>query len=360
MNISLAYLVQKTLLHSRWESIFSVKMLKRDVNVALHNLLGLFVPLALSSIWTVENVLAAPQPNAVSHAVVQLQGLDVPVPRVKGTATVPLKVLEKSLVYTTPVMVGKLAKPFLIDTGASTTLLSADLVTTLKLPGRSVPGNRLASAVAGKECASMKATLHELPLLTLGGVEIRGVNGLRFETATVPEGLAGVMGMDILQLFDLSFNPKAKTLNFAPPSVLPTAASATAISLQKKLGVFLAKLTLNGQGPFTLLLDTGADSTFISGAIAQRLNLLNRQPAQILGFCGLEPAEKSLLTSVKLRQYEQKNLEAIVVSSPILKLLGVDGILGQNFLSHYQQQWRFTPSTINGTKADGSLLLSTP
>lgn len=336
-----------------------MKMLKRDVNVALHNWLGLCLRLALiSSVWAVEHALAAPIPNAVSHAVVQLQGLDVPVPRVKGTATLPLKVLEKSQVYTTPITVGKLTKPFLIDTGASTTLLSADLVTTLKLPGRAVPSDRLASAVAGKECASMKATLHELPLLTLGSVEIRGVNGLRFETAAVPDGLAGVMGMDILKQFDLSFNPKVKTLNLAPPSVLPPTSTAAAIPLQKKLGVFLATLTFNGQGPFTVLLDTGADSTFISGAIAQRLNLSNRQPAQILGFCGLEPAERSQLASVKLRQHEQKDIEAIIVSSPILKLLGVDGILGQNFLSRYQQQWRFTPSTLNGTKADGSLLLS--
>ncbi len=290
----------------------------------------------------------------------QLQGLGIPVPRVKGTATVPLKMLERSQVYTTPVMVDKLTKPFLIDTGASTTLLSADLVTTLKLPGRVVPGDRLASAVAGKECTSMEATLYELPLLTLGSVEIRGVSGLHFETAAVPDGLAGVMGMDILQQFDLNVNPKSKTLNLAPPSILPATSATAAIALQKKLGVFLAKLTLNGQGPFTVLLDTGADSTFISGAIAQRLNLSNRQPAQILGFCGLEPAERSLLASVKLQQHEQKKLEAIIVSSPILKLLGVDGILGQNFLSQYQQKWRFTPSTINGIKSDGSLVLSAP
>jgi predicted aspartyl protease len=306
-----------------------------------------------------EKTIARPNSNAVTHAVVQLQGLDVPVPKVKGAATVPLKVLDKSQVYSATVMVGKLPRQFLVDTGASTTLLSAELVTTLKLPpGRVVPSDRLASAVAGKECASMKATLHELPLLTFQGLEIQGVNGLRFETAAVPDGLSGVMGMDILHLFDLHIKPKAKTLEFAAPSVLPASDAAKAIPLQKKLGVFLAKLTLNGQGPFTMLLDTGADSTFISGAIAQRLNLSNRQPAQILGFCGLEPAEKSQLASVKIKQYEQKKLETIIVSSPILKLLGVDGILGQNFLSNYQQQWRFTPSTINGTKADGSLLLN--
>jgi hypothetical protein len=72
----------------------------------------------------------------------------------------------------------------------------------------------------------------------------------------------------------------------------------------------------------------------------------------------LEPAERSRLTSVKLGQQEQTGVEAIILSSPILKLLGVDGILGQNFLSHYQQHWRFTPFAKNGAKADGSLLLS--
>jgi predicted aspartyl protease len=337
-------------------------MIKHDATVILRNASWLGVLAVLCSSWNINTgrsqLMAMPRFNAVTHAVVQLQGLNVPIPQVKGTATVPLKVLEKSQVYFTTVIVDKLPKQFLIDTGASTSLLSAELVTTLKLPGRPVPSDRLASAVAGKECASMKATLHELPLLTLGALEVRGLNGLRFETAAVPDGLSGVMGMDVLSQFDLTFKPKAKTLEFAPPSALPTASYGAAIPLQKKLGVFLAKLTLNGQGPFTMLLDTGADSTFISGAIAQRLNLSNRQPAQILGFCGLEPAEKSQIASVKLQQYEQKKLETIVVSSPILKLLGIDGILGQNFLSNYQQQWRFTPSIINGTKADGSLLLS--
>jgi predicted aspartyl protease len=300
------------------------------------------------------------QAAANTHAIVQLQGLDVPAPRVKGTATVPLKVLEKTQVYTATVRVGNLPRQFLIDTGASTTLLSAGIVNELKLPGRAVSKEKLSSAVAGNECASMSATLHELPLLTLQSLEIRGVNGLRFEKATVPDGLAGAMGMDILRQFDLKFNPQAKTLGFLSASVLPTASSAAAIPLQKKLGVFLGKLTLNGQGPFTFLLDTGADSTFISQAIAQQLALSNRQPMQVLGFCGLESAERSQLASTKLQQHEQKNIEAIILSSPILKLLGVDGILGQNFLSKYQQYWRFTTSTLNGAKADGSLLLSPP
>jgi predicted aspartyl protease len=296
------------------------------------------------------------------HAIVQLQGLDVPKPQVKGSGTLTLKVLDRTQVFTTVGMLGELPGRFLIDTGASTTMLSAQVVEDLKLTGRPVPSDRLSSAVAGKECSSMKATLHELPNLKLESVNITGINALQFETTTIPDGLSGVMGMDILSNFDLQFNPKALTLQLTSPSPLPQESSGTTIPLQRKLGVFLAKLTLNGQGPFTMLLDTGADSTFISKPVAQKLKLdaKQRQPMQILGFCGLEPAERSRLTSVKLGQQEQTGVEAIILSSPILKLLGVDGILGQNFLSHYQQHWRFTPFAKNGAKADGSLLLSGP
>jgi predicted aspartyl protease len=353
-----------TLLYSRQGKInFSIKQLKHRVALPFCrgvSCLCVMTTLGSGRIFDFSPVTAAPKPLTTTHAIVQLQGLAVPLPHVKGTATVPLKVLEKTQVYSATVMLGKLPKQFLIDTGASSTLLSTDIVTSLKLPGRVVPAERLSSAVAGKDCASMKATLHELPPLTLESVEIRGLNGLRFEKAAVPDGLSGVVGMDILQQFDLKFNPKAKTLDLSQTSTLPAESYPTAIPLQKKLGVFLAKLTLNGQGPFTVLLDTGADSTFISEAIAQRLNLTNRQPIQVLGFCGLEPAEKSQLASVKLQQHEQKKIEAIILSSPILKLLGVDGILGQNFLSKYQQHWRFTPFTLKGSKADGSLLLSPP
>lgn len=297
------------------------------------------------------------------RAIVQLQGLDVPKPRVKGSGTLTLKVLEQTQVFTTVGMLGTLPGRYLIDTGASTTMLSAQVVEDLKLKGRAVPSDRLSSAVAGKGCSSMKATLHELPDLKLESTNISGANALRFETTTIPDGLSGVIGMDILNNFDLQFNPQALTLQLTSPSSLSTENFDTAIPLQRKLGVFLAKLTLDGQGPFTMLLDTGADSTFISQSVAQKLklNAKQRQPMQILGFCGLEPAERSRLTSVKLGQQEQKGVEAIIIlSSPILKLLGVDGILGQNFLSYYQQHWRFTPFSKNGVKADGSLLLSAP
>ncbi len=296
------------------------------------------------------------------HAIVQLKGLDVPRPRVKGTATMPLKVLDQTQVFTTVGFLGKLPGRFLIDTGASTTLLSAETVQDLKLQGKPVPSDRLTSAVAGNECPTMSASLYQLPPLKLQSVEVQGASALQFQKTMIPDGLSGVMGIDILGQFDLHLNPKALTLKLSPPSSLPQGSTAIAIPLQRKLGVFLAKLNINGQGPFTMLLDTGADSTFISQGLAQKLQLdpKTRQPMKILGFCGLEPAERSRLATVKLQQHEQKDLEAIILSSPILKLLGVDGILGQNFLYKYQQYWRFTPFSKGDLKSDGSLLLTPP
>jgi predicted aspartyl protease len=328
-----------------------------------YGLLGISSAWIFGIVWTVPSLVDVQLPTVSSlsiAAIVQLKGLNVPPPKVKGSATLPLSVLAQAQVFTAVALFGKLPGRFLIDTGASTTMLSEELVKDLQLKGRAVSADQLSSAVAGNECSSMNATIHQLPPMKLQSVEVQGLSGLKFEKTAIPEGLSGVLGMDALRRFDLQLNPNALTLKLSPPSTLPQSSSDLAVPLQGKLGVFLAKLTLNGQGPFTMLLDTGADSTFISETTAQRLKLdaKNREPIQIQGFCGLEPAVRSRLASIALYQHEQKNLEAIVLSSSILKRLGVDGILGQNFFRHYQQHWRFTPSLVRSSKASGSLMLS--
>jgi predicted aspartyl protease len=325
-----------------------------------YGVLGISGAWVLGGIWTVPNLVRAQSRSESVAAIVQLKGLDVPSPKVKGSAILPLTNLEQAQVFTAIALFGKLPERFLIDTGASTTMLSEELVKDLQLKGRAVSAEQLSSAVAGNGCSSMNATLHQLPTMKLQSVEVKGLSGLKFEKTVIPEGLSGVLGMDVFRHFDLQLNPKALTLKLSPPSTLPQASSDVAVPLQGKLGVFLAKLTLNDQGPFTVLLDTGADSTFISESVAQRIQLdrTKQEAIQIQGFCGLEPAVRSHLASVKLYQHEQKNLEAIVLSSSILKLLGVDGILGQNFFRHYQQHWRFTPAVVRRSKASGSLMLS--
>jgi predicted aspartyl protease len=106
------------------------------------------------------------------------------------------------------------------------------------------------------------------------------------------------------------------------------------------------------------LLDTGADSVFISQAVAKQLKLeaVPRQALQVSGFCGLEAAERINLSRVELGRHHQTNLEGIILSSPMLSQMEVDGILGQEFFNHYQQHWRF--SRVDSPQAAGSLLLT--
>jgi predicted aspartyl protease len=324
------------------------------------------IALSIASGWGSFNSFGdrvqAQPPSAKNQAIVQLQGMDVPPPQVEGQAKLPFSLLKQSKVYAVDGKLNTLEGRFLVDTGASTTLISETAINQLKLPGKEVPQRLLSFAMAGNQCAQISATLHTLPTLQFQTILIRGASGLRFKAKELPDQLTGILGMDILKYFDLQVDPPTRKLDLTPATKLPAPLAPIAIPLDKRKGVFLANIQLGNQGPFSMLLDTGAGSTFISQQVAQRLNLdkASRQPQPIEGFCGLEQAERSQMPSLKIGPHQQQNVEAIILSSSILKLLGVDGILGQNVFENYRQYWRFTPTTLQGKKADGSLVLSAP
>ncbi|NJK37318.1 MAG: clan AA aspartic protease [Oscillatoriales cyanobacterium RM2_1_1] len=312
--------------------------------------------------------------SAPLGAIVQLQGLDLSPPQTRGEAWVDLGILPGSQVFVLNLQVGSASGEFLLDTGASTTLVSPALVQELKLSGKPVPGDRLTSAVAGEDCPDMGAVVHQLPTLSLDQLQIEALSALEFSSTLIPEGLAGVLGMDALRYFDLSLNPQTQELEILSPRPLSAIALDQGVSLQSRLGVLLAQVKINGQGPFTFLLDTGADTIFISPQLADQLQLdpETLRPIQVQGFCGLEQAQQSTLNQVELYSkvdtYQQTNLEVVILSSPsVLDLLKIDGILGQSFLNAYEQYWHFIlePNPGSGSGANsqefrGSLFLNTP
>jgi len=292
------------------------------------------------------------------NAIVRLEGLNLPNPKTIGQATIPLKLLEGSQVFTLKLNIGGKFGSFLLDTGASTTMIATTLVQELGLKGEPISNQSLAYAVAGDDCPNMNAILHHLPPLIINQVRVEELRGLEFSTTVIPEELSGVLGIDFLRNFDLQLNPKTRQLKLLNPSPLPAESVVEAIPLQSRLGVMLTTVNINGKGPFTFLLDTGADTIFISKQLANqiKLNNSNRQQIQVQGFCGLEDAEVSRLEKVTIHGYEQNNLEAVILSSPVLDLLQIDGIIGQSFLNKYQQYWRFNSPAKSGD-FEGSLLL---
>jgi predicted aspartyl protease len=294
------------------------------------------------------------------QAIVPLQDLQIPPAIVTGETTIHLQRLNNSRVFTVPLKVGNFSGNFLFDTGASTTMVSSALVQELDLMGTPISSEKLTSAVAGDDCEDMSAILHPLPPIKINQVEVKKLQALEFTNTIIPQNLSGVLGMDVLRHFDLKINPQTQQLQLLTPTSLPSHPQKDAINLQNKLGVMLAAVKINNQDNFTFMLDTGADLIFISQGLAQQLNLdkTEFQAIQVQGFCGLEDAYYSVLEQVAINQFKQENLGVVILNSPsVLDLLGVDGILGQNFLEFYQQHWRFS-SNANPDEFSGSLILT--
>ncbi len=310
-------------------------------------------------------------------AIVQLQDLDLPDPIVSGNTTVPLGVLQESRgVYTVNLEIDtsqlnvsgvdalerSVGEPntvsgrFLLDTGASTTLLSAPLRQTLGISGTPVNSDRLSYAVAGKNCPEMTAHRLTLPPLQIAESRVSQLQVLQFDQTLIPEGADGVLGMDVLDQFQFTIDPEQRRLRLRLPSKLPSesfqllglADRLRAIPLEARSGVMLAQIKLEDQGPFTMLLDTGADGTFIAKDVANQLQLQARKPIKMLGFCGLEDAEMARLDRVSLQNHSQTGLDAVITDSSILSTLKIDGVLGQNFLNHYRQHWHLSGEENSG------------
>ncbi len=306
-----------------------------------------------------QNIVIFPRKNRSIGAIVELEGLNLPRPKVTGEATIPLEFLDGGKAFTLKVTLGEKSGDFLLDTGASTSIIATEKIKELELIGEPVPPELLTYAVAGDECPEMKANLHPLPVLKIDNVKVENLTGLEFTTTVMPDGLSGVLGMDILSNFDVEINPQTQELRLLPPTEIPAKNINDIIPLKSKLGVMLAEVEINGNGPFIFMLDTGAESIFISQKLAGQLKIsaAERQPIRVQGFCGIEMAEYASLAKVKMGNYELKNLETVILYSPVLKLLEVDGILGQNFLNNYQQYWRFNQNKPEKFPAEGSLLL---
>lgn len=287
---------------------------------------------------------------------VRLTGISLPRPSAQGQATVKLQPLSNSQVFTVPVIIGGKSQQFLLDTGASNSMVESQIAQQLGLTGTPIPSDLLAYMVVGDSCSEVKAVLHELPPIGVDAAQVQGMRGVGLPQPSLPGNVAGVLGLDFLSGFDVVLNPKTLQLKLLPPSTL----SPDAIPLQGKLGVMTAQVKINGQGPFTFLVDTGADRVVVSTRLAQQLSLkaTSAEPIQVRGFCGTTSSQPTKLTQLSLQQHQATNLDAVILKGGVLDLLQIDGIVGQNFLNRYQQHWRFGQSNELGFPENASLTLS--
>lgn len=96
---------------------------------------------------------------------------------------------------------------------------------------------------------------------------------------------------------------------------------------------------INGEGPFRLVLDTGAPITFINRRVAVKLGLMKPDAAK-------QPAMLGMGGQVKVRSLEVGSVKAedvpvMILDHPIVEMIGqveggIDGIVGYTFWARYR------------------------
>ncbi len=332
-----------------------VKKLSNPQQPSLEELQAASTECTLEVIMLSPNGTINPDAEELMKLLLTTAGATMPSTSSQGQASISLQRVPNSRLFSIPVTVGGQTRSFLLDTGASNSILDSQIARELNLTGTPISPQLLSYFVVGDDCSNVRANLHYLPPLTVDRATVEGMNGMGMERASIPGSFSGVLGLDFLKGFDVVLDPQSLQLQLLPPS--PDVAGA--IPLIGRFGVAIARVKINGKGPFLFLLDTGADLMVVSQGLATQLSLntSTAETVEVRGFCGLETAKKTILERVALQQHEASNLEAVIINSEVLQLLGVDGIVGQNFLSRYRQHWRFGETNVLGFPEDGSLLL---
>ncbi|MEO0949364.1 MAG: retropepsin-like aspartic protease, partial [Cyanobacteria bacterium J06641_5] len=275
-----------------------------------------------------------PDASTRLETLVTAAGLELPTAQSRGSATADLSLIPESNLFALDVTIQEQSLNFLLDTGASNSLLEATALARLDLAGTPVPPQLLEYLVVGDECDRLQAQIVNLPAISVQTAQVSGITSIGLAQSPVFDTTEadGVLGLDFLQGFDTTIDPAARQLHLAPPS----GPNPDAIPLEGRLGVMVTAVYVNGQGPYQFLLDTGASRSVISPTVARSAQIPTGSPVEIQGFCGPETGSQARLDRLRIEDFAATDLDALILESEVLQLLGVDGIVGQNFLSRYR------------------------
>jgi hypothetical protein len=120
-----------------------------------------------------------------------------------------------------------------------------------------------------------------------------------------------------------------------PPEVTPrlSPTGVTKISFTPGSPV-LVSAKINGSGPITLILDTGADRTMVAPSALSRLGISfeNALRGVVRGVTGASYAEAVWVNSVEI---EEAQVGPLLIIAHDADLKGADGLLGRDFLANF-------------------------
>jgi predicted aspartyl protease len=230
---------------------------------------------------------------------------------------------------------------FILDTGASTSLLTPSLAEKLGV----VCQDEREGLVAGGKIA---LGLGEVSSFSVGQAKVSdllvGVVDLTDVCQAINAEVFGGIGYNYLQHFHLSLNYQKQVLHLTPPNsqaLLTNSDNQVKFKLaHPQRPLILVPAMVNGTGPYQFALDTGASGTVISVDIAQVLSLENKSMETVTTGGGYQLSMPiTELSSLTVGNAKVENLMVVVADffAMLSKVAGVTlhGIIGFNYLSNF-------------------------
>lgn len=230
---------------------------------------------------------------------------------------------------------------FIVDTGASVSLITPSLAQSLSITGTSIASGMGAGG-------QLSVSLSSVDKLAVGEVFMEKMQiAISDELYRIGEAINarvdGNLGFNFLKNFRLTID-YAQSM-FGLIHVRPFASDWVGPSLDFKLAgparpLILIPAYVNNRGPYQFALDTGASKTVLAPELAQSLGLQNPQPEEITGAGGKIPSMRGEIASLQIGGHKRNNVT--VVSTDMLATLSqvvqarLDGIVGYTFLKFYR------------------------
>lgn len=249
---------------------------------------------------------------------------------------------SKQALILLPVFVdGRGPYSFVMDTGATTIVVSNELADALALPRGEKQDGR---GAAGK----MTLVESRLPSLTVGQQTLDSlpvsVTDLSFLGRAMGEQVDGALGHSFLRHFVLTLDYATNVLTLRRPvGDMERALDQREIAFRSANAedpLVVVPIFVNEKGPYDFALDTGASRTVISLELAAEFGLTTEKISQMTAGGGNGTVSRVQLSSLAIGAARQENLAA--AASDFLTQLNAElgsklhGIVGYDFLRHYR------------------------
>jgi predicted aspartyl protease len=245
-------------------------------------------------------------------------------------------------------------REFILDTGAGTTVLTGALAdvagvrATGTKEGMGAGGRVVVQTGEARSLAVGDATESDVAVVITDGVERIG--------AVIGSKVHGALGYSFLKHFRMEIDYGARRIRLDRASGTPDPAGLPFRLAHPAKPIILVPAMVNGGGPHTFAIDTGASTTVIAPALAGTLGLTGSRVPAMTGGGGTVQAFQGMLRSLAIGNTRCENVTVMVADFLLMLAQAIqaplDGIVGYNVLRMFRVGIDY-PRSLLSLRADG-------